>query len=200
MWPARLLFDDMHKPRLQLWHQLSSTPAFSLSLSSCFAVSSSGGVIPHLQSCFSGLAANNSLSPPPVLASGGCIRAGETVSFECVAVDIVGAASTVWRGSAFNCPTSEVTTNNTITLPHGFFLSGAVGTCDSLMARGDSVEGNCYSSTLTVPATSGLDGTTVECSLGGVIDIGSSTLQIGGTSKCNFHVTKWNFSNPLVQQ
>ena len=67
----------------------------------------------------------------------GCIPEGKTVSYECTVTDPLDppVASTVWLGTAFNCPSATDSTNNRITLQHESFQSGgAAGVCDDLFA------------------------------------------------------------------
>ncbi len=37
----------------------------------------------------------------------GCVPEGNTVSYDCTVTDYGGGRSTLWRGSAFNCPSSS---------------------------------------------------------------------------------------------
>ena len=127
-------------------------------------------------------AASNSFTPP-LVGDGECIQAGDTVSIGCVAVDVPGVATTVWRGSAFNCPDPDTPAgDNRITLTHSAYndSGGTSAACGPLTAQSGTVTDNCYPSTLMFSATSDLDGAMVECSLSAVIPIGSSTLRIGG--------------------
>ena len=130
---------------------------------------------------FVGFAA--SLFTPPLVGDGGCIQAGETVNIECVAVDSLGTATTVWRGSAFNCPAPGTPgADNRITMVHSAYndSGGTSAVCDPLTAQSGTVIDGCYPSTLIFNATADLDGAMVECSISAVIPIGSSTLRIGG--------------------
>ncbi len=57
--------------------------------------------------------------------------------YECTVTDPLDppVASTVWLGTAFNCPSATDSTNNRITVQHESFQSGgAAGVCDDLFA------------------------------------------------------------------
>ena len=84
-----------------------------------------------------------------------CVCAGEILTFEC---NVRGVGSTVWRGSAFNCPLTE------IVLRHSQFID-STGTCNdgAIVARGVSVESNCYTSRLNVTLSSSLNRESIEC-------------------------------------
>ena len=104
---------------------------------------------------------------------------GEVVNYTCTIVDSAGIGSTFWRGSAFNRPTSS----NVISLTHSLFsTTGASDTCTggAITAESVNVVDNCYTSRLMVTVSVGLNGTTVECTLSGVIVVGSRTLLIAG--------------------
>ena len=76
--------------------------------------------------------------------------------FEC---NVIGAGSTVWSGSAFNCPLGE------IVLRHTQF-TGSTGACSGevqIVALGISVDDNCYTSRLNVTLSSSLNGESIEC-------------------------------------
>ena len=75
--------------------------------------------------------------------------------FEC---NVTGVGSTVWRGSAFNCPLRE------IVFRHNQFIDSK-GTCNdgAILARGVSVEGNRYTSRLNVTISSSLNGESIVC-------------------------------------
>ena len=87
-----------------------------------------------------------------------CVCSGYDVTFECT---VFGGGFTVWRGSAFNCPLSL----NEILLSHSNFEDGTVRTCNNGAIAGHSVRvmDNFYTSQLVISFTSGLDGTTIEC-------------------------------------
>ena len=107
---------------------------------------------------------------------------GEVVNYTCTVVDTTGnppLGSSVWRGTAFNCPTSS----NVISLSHPLFsASAASGTCTNgaITAENVGVVDNCFTSRLMVTASVGLNETTVECTLSGVRVVGSRTILIAG--------------------
>ena len=108
----------------------------------------------------------------------GCIQVGRNVSYQCTVTDTSNPpiASTVWSGSAFQCPS----TSNRISLSHSQFISMSTSTCGSLMAMALEVNGTNYVSQLILTATTELNGTTISCFLSGVTEIGSDELIIGG--------------------
>ena len=75
---------------------------------------------------------------------------------------------TVWRGSAFNCPSTKSHIANQLSLSQksgGVVNPTAGGSCGSLSAvtTNVSTDGYCYTSVLTIPAVHDLNGTTVMC-------------------------------------
>ena len=106
----------------------------------------------------------------------------EVVNYTCTIVDTSGnppIGSSIWRGTAFNCPTSS----NAISLVHSSFnTSGAIDTCTggAITAESVGVVDNCYTSRLMVTASVGLNETTVECTLSGTRVVGSRTILIAG--------------------
>ena len=120
---------------------------------------------------------------------------GEVVNYTCTVVDTSGnppIGFSVWRGTAFNCPTLP----NEISLRHSSFsTSGISGTCNNgaITAESVGVVDNCYSSRLMVTVTPALNETTVECTLSGVRVVGSRTILIAGTGKLSLL-----FGNTLV--
>ena len=89
----------------------------------------------------------------------GCVCPGDTLTYECT---VVGAGSTVWTGSAFDCSRFI----NDIVLLHSRFLYNGTGvSCNngSIVARGLSVEDNNYTSQLNVTVTPGIAGKTIIC-------------------------------------
>ena len=112
-----------------------------------------------------------------------CIPEGRTVSYQCTVTDPLDppVASTVWLGSAFNCPSASDTSNNRITLTHSSFEpNGTSGVCGGLSAMSVGVDGRNHTSRLTLTATTGMNGETVECSLGGQNEVGTDTISVGG--------------------
>ena len=75
----------------------------------------------------------------------------------------MGEGLTVWTGTAFNCSAS----NNELTLFHCRFSSpeGTNGSCSSgaIVARSLSVEGNNYTSQLTVTVTPEIAAKIIKC-------------------------------------
>ena len=83
---------------------------------------------------------------------------------------VVGAGSTLWEGTAFDCPS----TTDGIVLRHSQFNvpAGAFGDCTNrtIVGRSLRVEGNCYISQLNVTVSLSSNGATVQC----VHDTGSA--------------------------
>ena len=110
---------------------------------------------------------------------------GEVVNYTCTVVDPSGnppIGSTVWRGTAFNCPG----VSNVISLGHSIFnTTGASGMCNSgaITAESVGVVDSCYTSRLMVTVSPALNETTVECTLSGVRVVGTRTILIAGTGK-----------------
>ena len=105
---------------------------------------------------------------------------GEVVNYTCTIVDTSDVASSLWRGTAFSCPT----TSNVIPLSHVLFNTGVAGTCNNgaITAESVSVVDNCYTSRLMVTVSDGLNETSVVCSLSlSGMGVGSSTLLVAGT-------------------
>ena len=129
-----------------------------------------------------GFAASNSFRSSLEDAGRQYARPGEVVNYTCTVVDTSNPpiGSTFWRGTAFDCPGSA----NGIPLSHSSFNTsgGASGTCTNgaITAETVRVVDNCYTSRLMVTVSSALNGTTVECTLSGVIAVGSRTLLIPG--------------------
>ena len=94
---------------------------------------------------------------------------------------VVGEGSTVWTGSAFDCPDS----NDSIILRHHQFSTDnttAQGMCNngSIIGRGVSVDGDCFTSQLYVKfsVTLNLEGENVIC----IYKNGSHELIVGNTT------------------
>ncbi len=110
----------------------------------------------------------------------GCIPEGRTVNYECTVTDTsLPLGFTAWQGSAFtDCPNSS----SLLTLPHFRYQPNGVSdhtSCD-LSALSVGVSGSNYTSRLTLTATAGLNGRTIECSLSGSVVFGNDTLRTGG--------------------
>ena len=76
--------------------------------------------------------------------------------------------TTVWKGSAFDCPSTGSQVANRLALyqkSDGVVNPHASGSCGNLSAvtTNVSTDGYCYTSVLTIPAVQGLNGTTVIC-------------------------------------
>ncbi|XP_064393678.1 uncharacterized protein LOC135341095 isoform X5 [Halichondria panicea] len=100
-----------------------------------------------------------------------------TVSYECTVTDPLDppVASTVWQGSAFTCSSSKISF-----LHSSFEPNGVSGSCGDLSAMSVGVNGNEYTSRLTLTATAELNGMTINCTLSSVVDFGSDTVKTGG--------------------
>ena len=110
----------------------------------------------------------------------GCIPEGRTVSYQCTVTDTTNPpiGSTIWLGSAFNCPSSS----SQITLLHPEFVSGVSASCGGLTAMSVGVNGTEYTSRLTLTVTTDLNRRMINCTLSGSMLIGSDTIRVGG--KC----------------
>lgn len=98
-----------------------------------------------------------------------CVRPGDILTYECTIMGTLGD-STIWTGSAFSgC------NNNEVTLVHNRFTSlyrTVECTNGAIVGRSLSVEGNNYTSQLSITFTPDITGTTVKCSH----DNGSQTI------------------------
>ena len=90
----------------------------------------------------------------------GCTCVGYNVTYQCT---IPEDGATIWQGKdSFNCPWA----NDRIVLRHEKYIRprGAHGDCNGFIGQSLPMErGNYYSSQLTVPVTSKLNGATIEC-------------------------------------
>ena len=111
----------------------------------------------------------------------GCIPEGMTVSYECTVTDPLDppVASTVWQGTAFNCPSATDSSNNRITLSHNQFVQSG-GVCGGLSAMSTRFSRNEYTSRLILTASNELNGMTVICTLSRVSIVGNDTITVGG--------------------
>ena len=106
-----------------------------------------------------------------------CVCAGDRLIYSC---NVVGGGSTVWSGTAFDCPS----TSSEITLRHSQYASNqAFGMCNNgdIEGQGLEVTNNCYTSQLNVTVREGLNNKTVQCiqnSNQGTRQIGQSTLSV----------------------
>ena len=98
-----------------------------------------------------------------------CVCSNDVVTYECT---ICGGFATVWEGSAFDCPSQEITLPN-----NNFGTPQAVGVCNNgrIVARGLSMENGCYTSQLNVTFDAGLQFRAVICSA----DNGTHTREVG---------------------
>ena len=76
--------------------------------------------------------------------------------------------TTVWTGSAFNCPSTGSQVANQLSLyqkSNGVVNPTASESCGNLSAvtTNVSTDGYCYTSVLTIPAVQDLNWTTVKC-------------------------------------
>ena len=92
-------------------------------------------------------------------------------------MDSLGIGATVWRGGAFSCSGSPP---NAITLLHPDYVSGTSATCGDLSAMSVGVVGTDYTSILTVTASTGLNGTMIDCTISDVVLEGFDTIRVGG--------------------
>ena len=105
-----------------------------------------------------------------------CICPGHVVTYECTAV---GGGTTVWRGSAFSCP------SRTIPLRHSqFSASGTIiGVCNdgAITAHEVTSINNSFTSQLNVTISESVIGETVQCAhdnIDTITVIGSDTVAI----------------------
>ena len=86
----------------------------------------------------------------------------------------VGTGTTVWKGSAFQCPDN----GNNILLSHRHFSSpGTMDTCNNGAIVGQSIRvaNNSYISRLNVTVDASMDGQTIKC----FYNNGSREIEIG---------------------
>ena len=140
---------------------------------------------------FSGVFAVEEFLPPQRDTGLGCFREGGEVNYTCTVVDTNnGSSSTRWTGTAFDCVNRSP--QNAIHLFNADFASaeGASGDCNNgaIVAQSVGVDGNDYTSVLTINVSRSFDGQTVSCSLLGGSPVGSDTLQVGGIQVvcCNY--------------
>ena len=97
------------------------------------------------------------LSPEATL----CTCVDDRLIFNC---SVVGGTTTIWRGTAFDCPLD----GSEITLRHSLFASNeAIGICNSgdISGQGLGVVNNCYTSQLNMMVRESLNNKTVQCVL-----------------------------------
>ena len=102
---------------------------------------------------------------------------GSNITYTCVLNSSTYAVITLWIGSAFQCPPT-----NLISLTQrsgGTVLEITPVSCGSLSAVTTNVTSTCYSSVLTIPAVQALNGATVVCRDGNTGNIvGNDILKI----------------------
>ena len=90
-------------------------------------------------------------------ANAGCACIGDILSFTCT---VVGLGSTIWKGSAFVCPTAQ----NQIVLRHSEFNRTDLVLCGGdIVATRLRVDGDCFTSQLSVNISDQVNNTTVMC-------------------------------------
>ena len=109
----------------------------------------------------------------------GCTCPGYDVSFTCI---IPGGGNTIWKGSAFDCPSSSDSNNNQILLLHSRFGTdrNPTGSCNDggIQGGGVSAVGGRFTSQLIVTITPSVVGKEVQC----VHDNTSAEILIGNDS------------------
>ena len=105
-------------------------------------------------------AGENILEPPSNIQ---CACSNEVLRFNCTVIVDGSGGATIWTGTAFTCGG-----NNEILLRHNNFNrpEGTSGECNGdtrISARSVGVEGNCYTSELSVMLNGGLSNRTIRC-------------------------------------
>ena len=94
----------------------------------------------------------------------GCTCPGYSVTFTC---SILGGGNTIWKGSAFDCPSTSDSNNNQILLLHSRFGTdqNPSGSCNNGDIQGGGVSrvGGCFISELNVTITPGVVGKEIQC-------------------------------------
>ena len=123
-----------------------------------------------------------------VKSTNDCTCLGDVVTYNC---NITGSGYTIWRGSAFDCPT----VNSRILLRHSLFgtSSGTMGLCNdgAIMGRSTGITRSSsntlvYMSQLTVnlATSSSVIGQDIQCVYRNTANvertIGSATIEIAG--------------------
>ena len=107
----------------------------------------------------------------------GCIPDGRNISYQCTVNDTSFIGSTIWRGTAFECPGS----GDHINLLHSQFNQSemtGLPLCGTLRTTSLKVNGSIYVSQLSLTATTELNGTTISCSFGALTE--EDTITVGG--------------------
>ena len=92
-------------------------------------------------------------------------------------MDSASIASTIWLGSSFSCSGSPP---NALNLLHSGYVNGTTATCGDLTAMSIGVDGNNYTSRLTVTANTGLNGSMIDCTISSLVLEGFDTIRVGG--------------------
>ena len=116
---------------------------------------------------------------------------GSTITYTCTISSSAYSITTVWSGSAFQCPAtvSQPANQTTLLQKSGeVVVPTAGGSCGSLSAVTTDVTSSCYTSVLTIPAVQALNGTTVMCADGATETVvGSDTVKITGGLRSAMH-------------
>ncbi len=122
--------------------------------------------------------ATDTLVPPTLPNGRQCFCPGDVETYTCT---VVGGGVTVWSGTAFDCPPSNI-----IALAHALYSGGtAIGSCTSgaIIGNGTSVDTSgaepCYTSELSVTISANMDEQTVVCSRDTIM-IGTDSLRVAG--------------------
>ena len=121
--------------------------------------------LPHLFYLIPGTCQQFTLSYPPM---GAYSCPGSNITYTCVLCSTLRGVTTVWTGSAVQCPSTGSQVANQLSLyqkSNGVVYPTATESCGNLSAvtTNVSTDGYCYTSVLTIPAVQGLNGTTVMC-------------------------------------
>ena len=132
------------------------------------------------------------LSYPP---KGNYSCPGSNITYTCVLCSSFAGVTTVWKGSAFTCPSTENHAANQLSLSQksgGASNPTAGGSCGNLSAvtTNVSTNGYCYTSVLTTPAVQGLNGSTVMCVdgvTGAVVGNDTVIVKVAGRLGCTVY-------------
>ena len=93
-------------------------------------------------------------------SSNQCICPGHILTYECTIESGTGVTSTLWNGTAFDCPDTE----NQINLLHTRKFTGIRGcSYGAILGQGVRVMGNRYTSQLNITVDSYMEGKSVAC-------------------------------------
>ena len=114
--------------------------------------------------------------PEEVIATQ-CIPEGTPYSYECSVEDMSGIGSTHWLGESFKCMESS----NRIRLTHSLYYFGEHAACGNFSAVSISITNrSVYTSKLSFIGDSNLNGTTINCTLSGVILVSKIVVKVAG--------------------